>query len=215
MVDTYPAYKVLKSTGGSISEIPNLTLKSNQVAWDVLIGVTGNEQLVLSGDPWRADSGSPRVCVVDSKTGTVNADWKLSFVPRVFTNGQVYGYQWKSNKDPYDYFVAADINTGKETLRIKMDGTMDMSIFGLSAATDGTVYSANKKGLFRLRPGTSNFEKIKDSTACSFAAQNMSIYASASAPNGKTYVVAQYYNYTNENDPLNGTQSKLYCYSPA
>lgn len=212
-VDVFPSFKVLKNSNDAMVEIPNLTLKSSKVIWDQLIGLTDNGDLVLSGEPWNIEKNSPAVCIVNGQTGAIKAEHNISFVPRAYGNGKVIGYQYTSKKNPISHFCSADIKTGKESIKIPMDGKVGLTYYGLSIAKDGTIYSVNEKGLYKVTSTTSGFEQLLNASSCRVSGSNMNIRSVVASSDSKVYVLAQYHNYANEGDPLNGSKSKIYRYN--
>lgn len=218
--ETYPSTKLAKVSGNQTVAIPNAIFKNPAANYNTILNILKNGDVVLRGSPSKFASTQMFVCVVDGKTGKVKTEKKLNdFTPLTFTDGKVYGYEntvtkqtARSSESIPTGFVGYDLATDQKILSVAIDDTFAADTFGVITDMNGSIYSANEKGLFRLSAGASKFEKLRDASECGFY-QNY-VPMGVAENKGKIYVVARYSNDTDGNDPRNGMNEKLFIYSP-
>lgn len=232
----FPTTKFIKVVDGKVQAVPNVHLKSSRFNYCKILGISNSGELAVLGTPWKYGAKSA-ICLVNPKTGA-SKETEYDFSPVFFTDsvigGATYGAVKKfprkngngySSYAPLEKIVVYDRAMGKQTATMALqddtkvtfqeDGSpaFDSESSVLTADSDGTVYYADKNGIFRCAVGGSSFEKIID--AANFSAEKGNMHMSyITAVNGKLYIESHYFNAENPNDPKNMIVQKLFIYSP-
>lgn len=230
----FPTTKFIKVVDGKAQAIPNVHLKSARFNYSSILGISNSGDLAVLGTPWKYGDKSA-ICLVNPKTGELK-ETLYDFNPVAFSDnvigGTTYGAVKKfprkngySSYAPLEKIIVYDRATGKQTATIALldntkvtfleDGSpvFDSESNVLTADSDGTVYYADKSGIFRCVVGGSSFEKIIDAANISAEKGNMHM-SDITAVNGKLYIESRYFNAENPDDPKNMIVEKLFVYSP-
>lgn len=174
--------------------------------------------------------------LLDAATGEIKTQEffgrALGLYPMAYADGRIYGVNNVFHFSNFDEVVGRepdkclwlsyDTAAQKEVLRI--DNPFDIRAvrddkekdpyLSRTVTDDGTYYATSRDGIFRLKPGETSFTKIMNAEEAHFQQPDREVSQIIPGYHDDLYIITQYYNGKDWDDPKNGTEKKLLHYVP-